>query len=38
MKIVIFIGVGVLVESGLGIFWDKDGFWIKYDLNEVVMF
>lgn len=35
--IVILMGVGIFVEFGLGIFCDEDGFWMKYDLNEVVM-
>ena len=35
MKIVIMTGAGISTESGLATFRDDDGFWSKYDLNEV---
>lgn len=28
INIVIFIGVGIFVESGFGIFCDEGGFWV----------
>lgn len=37
-KLVILIGVGMSVESGIKIFWDDDGFWEGYDVMEVVFF
>lgn len=37
--LVIFMGVGVLVESGIFIFCDVfGGFWVCYDLVVLVMF
>ncbi len=34
-SIVILTGAGISAESGLGTFRDVDGFWTKYDLEEV---
>lgn len=36
--VVVLIGVGILVEFGLKIFWDNNGLWENYWVEDVVMF